>query len=629
MASTSSGTDAPASHRSRTTALALGALGVVYGDIGTSPLYAMRESFEGTGHELPVTETNVLGILSLIVWSLIIVISIKYLVFVMRADNDGEGGILALTSLIPRAAQPRRRRRAMILLGLFGTALLYGDGMITPAISVLSAVEGTEIATPQLAEYAVPIACVILIGLFLVQRWGTAGIGRIFGPVMIVWFSVLGLLGLFQIVGQPGVLAAVNPVYGVQFFANNGLAGFLALGSVFLVVTGGEALYADMGHFGRRPIAIGWFSFVLPGLLLNYFGQGALLISSPEAIDNPFYRLAPGWAAIPLMLLATAATVIASQALISGAFSLTMQASQFGYLPRVKVVHTSAEERGQIYVPVVNWLLMVACVGLVIGFRSSTNLAAAYGVAVTMTMVITTLLYYLVVRDRFRWSLPAAVALCGAFLVVDLAFFGANIPKIPHGGWFPIIAGGAVLAVLTTWSTGRRIIRERTQRGRTPLREFVEQVMENSPPRVPGTAVYLFGTPGMAPPPLQYNFRSNGVLHERVLAVNVITDRTPRRDPSDRIEAEDLDDGISQVGLHYGFLEKPDVAQDLCDHFGVEPQEAIYFLGRESVVVTELHSMASWREHLFALIRRNATSAASYFNLPIERVIEINTQVEL
>ncbi len=462
-AAPSDGDDEPDTpqHRTALPLLTLGALGVVYGDIGTSPLYAMRESFEGSGHQLQVTHDNVLGILSLIVWSLIIIISIKYLVFVMKADNDGEGGILVLTSLIPHQDSASKRRRALVMLGLFGTALLYGDGMITPAISVLSAIEGTEVAAPALADYAVPIAIVILIGLFAVQRFGTGSVGRAFGPVMVLWFSVLGLLGIVHIVQEPAVFAALNPVYGFQFFLANGMTGFLALGSVFLVVTGGEALYADMGHFGRRPIAVGWFSLVLPGLLLNYFGQGALLIGNPEAIDNPFYRLAPSWASIPLVVLATVATVIASQALISGAFSLTMQASQFGYLPRVKVTHTSAKERGQIYVPMVNWVLMVSCVGLVLGFKSSTNLAAAYGVAVTLTMIITTLLFYLVLREHFGWTAPKAMSLCGAFLVVDLAFFGANIPKIPHGGWFPLIVGGFVFALLTTWFTGRRVVRQR------------------------------------------------------------------------------------------------------------------------------------------------------------------------
>lgn len=616
-------------HGSSLGLLALGALGVVYGDIGTSPLYAMRESFEGAGHQLHVVPDNVLGILSLIVWSLIIVISVKYLVFVMKAENDGEGGVLVLTSLIPTREQPRRRRRAMILLGLFGTALLYGDGMITPAISVLAAIEGTEVAAPALAEYAVPISVVILIVLFSVQSRGTATVGRAFGPIMVLWFSTLGLLGLVQIVQHPEVLRAANPLYGARFFLDNGMTGFLALGSVFLVVTGGEALYADMGHFGRKPIAAGWFSLVLPGLLLNYFGQGALLIARPEAIDNPFYRLAPSWASIPLMILATVATVIASQALISGAFSLTMQAAQFGYLPRMKVVHTSAAERGQIYVPMVNWALMVACVGLVLGFRTSTALAAAYGVAVTMTMVITTLLFYLVVRDRFKWSLWKAAALCGSFLVVDLAFFGANIPKIPHGGWFPIVVGGIVFAVLTTWFTGRKIVRDRTQRGRTPLDEFLETVWEEPPARVEGTAVYLYGVSGMAPPPMIYNLRSNHVFHERVLAVNVVTDRVPRVRAENRVREEEHPHEVIQVELHYGFMEQPAVGEDLARHFGVVPEETTYFLGRESVVVTEREGMARWREHLFAFLRRNATGAAAYFDLPTDRVMEISTQVEL
>lgn len=626
---------APVSHhgstrdRSRTPVLALAALGVVYGDIGTSPLYAVRESFEGAGHQLAVTDGNVLGILSLIVWSLIVVISIKYLVFVMRADNDGEGGILALTSLIPTGEKPGRRRRLMIMLGLFGTALLYGDGMITPAISVLSAVEGTEVATPELARYTIPIAIAILVGLFAVQRWGTGKVGRVFGPVMVVWFVVLGVLGLLQIVQEPGVLMALNPWHAARFFAANGMTGFLALGSVFLVVTGGEALYADMGHFGRRPITLGWFSFVLPGLLLNYFGQGALLMARPEAIDNPFYRMAPSWAAIPLVLLATAATVIASQALISGAFSLTMQASQFGYLPRVRIVHTSATERGQIYVPAVNWLLMVACVGLVIGFGSSTNLAAAYGVAVTMTMVITTLLFYLVARSRFGWARWKAIAVCGTFLMVDLAFFGANIPKIPNGGWFPLVVGAGVFTVLTTWFTGRRLVRDRAHRGQTPLGEYLDDVMAKSPQRVPGTAVYLYGIPDIAPPPLIYNFRSNHVFHERILAVNVITESSPKVHSKRRVTSQDLGNGVEQVQLHYGFMQPPRVGSDLVRHMRVDPVDTTYFLGRESVVITDRPGMAPWREHLFTFLRRNATSAAAYFDLPVSQVIEISSQIEL
>jgi len=616
-------------HPTRTGVAALGALGIVFGDIGTSPLYALKESFEGAGHELPVTEANVLGILSLIIWSLVIVISIKYLVFVMRADNEGEGGILVLTSLIPVRKASNQRRRLLILLGLFGTALLYGDGMITPAISVLAAVEGTEVATPSIAKYSVPIAVAILVVLFSVQRRGTGAVGRVFGPVMVVWFGVLALLGVSHLIDQPSVLAAFSPLHGLQFFADNGRTGLLALGSVFLVVTGGEALYADMGHFGHRPIGIGWFGLVFPALLLNYLGQGAMLLSQPEAIDNPFYRMAPSWASIPLVVLATAATVIASQALISGAFSLTMQATQFGYLPRVKIVHTSERERGQIYVPSVNWILMIACVGLVIGFGSSTQLAAAYGVAVTMTMVITTLLFYLVVRERFGWSRAKAGSICGTFLVIDFAFLGANIPKVPHGGWFPLVVGAIVFTVLTTWFTGRRIVRERTRRGRTPLPTFLESVMRTPPQRVEGTAVYLYGIPGMTPPPLIYNFRSNHVFHDELLAVAVMTERVPRVHPVKRVTQELHPAGVRMIELHYGFMEEPHVARDLERHLGLDPDHVTYFLGRENVVVTDRPGMAPWRERLFAFLRRNSTGASSYFNLPPERVFEISSQVEL
>ena len=430
---------------------ALGALGIVYGDIGTSPLYAMRETFRGHGHSVVVAPGNVLGVLSLIFWSLVIVISIKYLVFVMRADNDGEGGILALTSLI----RPRGGGHwTLILLGLFGTALLYGDGMITPAISVLAAVEGTEIASPALADFVVPAAVVIIVALFALQSRGTATIGKLFGPIMLAWFAVLAVLGIGQIVAEPSVLRAVNPLYGLRFFLQNGFQGFLALGSVFLVVTGGEALYADMGHFGKRPIQVGWYAFALPALLLNYFGQGGLLLGDPAAIESPFYRLAPDWGVLPLVLLATAATVIASQALISGVFSLTMQAIQMGYAPRMRIVHTSARAIGQIYLPAVNWGLMLACVALVISFGSSTALAAAYGVAVTSTMVITTLLFYVVARERFGWARVPAVALCIAFGVVDVAFLGANLFKVPAGGWFPLVVAAGVFTLMTTWRDG-------------------------------------------------------------------------------------------------------------------------------------------------------------------------------
>ncbi|MCB0997123.1 MAG: potassium transporter Kup [Acidimicrobiales bacterium] len=616
-------------HSGRTAGLALAALGIVYGDIGTSPLYAMRESFEGAGHQLDVIEPNVLGVLSLVLWSLIIVITIKYLLVVMRADNEGEGGILALTALIPKDRLAGRARWVFVMIGLFGTALLYGDGMITPAISVLSAVEGTEVATDRLGDYVLPIAIVILVGLFVAQRRGTGSVGRVFGPVMVVWFVTLGGLGLVKILDEPGVLRAVSPTYAVQFFADNAWTGFFALGSVFLVVTGGEALYADMGHFGRRPIAIGWFALVLPGLMLNYFGQGALLLNNPEAIDNPFYRMAPSWGTIPLVVLATLATVIASQALISGAFSLTVQAMQLGYTPRMKVKHTSASEIGQIYVPAVNWALMVACIALVLGFRSSTSLAAAYGLAVTMTMVITTVLFYVVARHASGWSRRAAGALCGAFLVVDIAFLGANIPKVPHGGWFPLVIGGLVFTLLTTWHTGRDLVRQRLRSGETPLAAFIDSAVEHRSTRVPGTAVYLFSRSDAAPPALVANMRSTGVLHRTLYVVSVITDPVPRVHPVRRVERTVVGHGVSTVQLHYGFMEQPNVPRDLAQHAGVEHLDTTYFLGRESVLVTDRPGMAMWREHLYAVLYRNATSAASYFNLPPDRTVEVGMQVEL
>ena len=623
-----SGPDATHRHGGRTGVLALGALGIVFGDIGTSPLYAFREAFHGHGHELEVLESNVLGVLSLVFWSLILVISIKYLALVMRADSDGEGGILTLTSLVT-PSQERGRRWMLVLVGLFGTALLYGDGMITPAISVLSAVEGTTIAAPDLERLVIPIAIAILVGLFAVQRRGTHAVGRVFGPVMVVWFSVLGLLGVLQIAREPGVLRAVNPVHGVEFFLDNGWTGFFVLGSVFLVVTGGEALYADMGHFGRRPITLAWFALAMPGLLLNYFGQGALLMREPEAIDNPFYRMAPEWALIPLLVLATMATVIASQALISGAFSLTMQAVQLGYAPRVRIVHTSSDAQGQIYVPAVNWVLMVACIGLVLGFRSSTSLAAAYGIAVTTTMAITTMLFAVVAREMWEWSRGRVVAVCGLLLIVDLAFVGGNLPKIPAGGWFPLVAGAVIFTLLTTWHTGRRLVRERIQLGRTPLVTFLGRLREDPPARVPGTAVYLFSIPGMTPPSLVANVRYNRVMHERVIVASVVTDGVPRVEADKRIRERVLEDGVSRIDVHYGFMEEPDLASDLRELDAFDPEETTYFLGRETVVATEGTGMAIWRERLFGVMGRNASSAADYFRLPQDRIFEVGTRVEI
>ncbi len=614
--------------------LTLGALGIVFGDIGTSPLYALRETFNGHGHEIAVNSDNVLGVLSLILWSLVLIISIKYLLFVMRADNGGEGGILALTSLV-RPSERRGGRWVLILLGLFGTALLYGDGVITPAISVLAAVEGTGEVTESLEGYAVPIALVILVALFAIQRRGTSAIGRLFGPIMILWFATLAILGVVHLLDEPGVLRAINPLYGFRFFADNGFDSFLALGSVFLVVTGGEALYADMGHFGRVPISRGWFMVALPALTLNYFGQGALLLGEPSAIESPFYRMAPTWGLVPLVVLATCATVIASQALISGVFSLTMQAIQLGYAPRHKIAHTSEASFGQIYIPVVNWALMAACVAVVIGFGSSTNLAAAYGVAVTSTMVITTMLLYVILRERFGWSAARAGALCAAFGVIDVAFFSANILKIPAGGWFPLVIAGGVFTMMTTWRTGRRLVGERIRRGQVTLPAFFAELERAPvPPQVvPGTAVYLFSTPDVAPSAMLSNVRHNNVLHRQTVILSITTLETPRVPPAERAEVKQLVEGVHQVLLRYGFMEQPDVVVGLTEgeaaSLAIDPATASFFLGAESLVVTKRHGMALWREHLFALLSRNAAPAVRSFGLPPERTVTLGEQVLL
>ncbi|MGH8887332.1 MAG: potassium transporter Kup [Egibacteraceae bacterium] len=627
----------PDEHETRRLApLALGALGIVYGDIGTSPLYALRETFRGPGHELAVSEGNVLGVLSLVFWSLIAIISVKYLVFVMRADNDGEGGILALTSLL---APPRSGRRntqwLFVIVGLFGTALLYGDGMITPAISVLAAVEGTSVALPALHEWVIPLAAAVLVCLFAIQSRGTAAVGSLFGPVMLVWFGVLAALGVVHLVQEPSVLRAMSPVYAVRFFAGNGLPAFLSLGAVFLVVTGGEALYADLGHFGRRPIMLGWFTLVLPALLLHYFGQGALLLRTPDAIANPFYRMAPTWGVIPLVLLATAATVIASQALISGLYSLTMQAVQLDYAPRVRIEHTSPIAYGQVFIPSVNWGLLVACVGLVFGFRSSAALAAAYGVAVTATMLITTVLFAVVVRQRFGWPLPGVVAFATGFGAIELGFFGANLFKILDGGWFPLVVGAIVFTVLTTWHTGRQLVRKRVRGRDVPLHQLLDDLFAepDAPARVPGTAVYLFGVPGATPPALITNLRHHHVLHERVVVVSVVTDQVPRVPTAKRADVLECGHGVCSVVLRYGFMEDPNVPEGLKARpvlaLGIDVKQATYFLSAEQLKATELPGMVSWRERLFAFIQRNATSAADYFCLPPERVVIIGVPVQL
>ena len=624
--------DKQASNR-YTAALALGALGIVYGDIGTSPLYALRESFLES-HGVQASTENILGVLSLIFWSLIVVISLKYLVFVLQADNRGEGGILALTSLATPVGALRGGRLALITLGLFATALLYGDGMITPAISVLSAVEGLAVATELFEPYVIPITIAILIALFMFQRHGTATVGKIFGPVTLLWFLTIAVLGVRQIVQQPGVLAAMNPWHALQFFVDNRWNGFIVLGSVFLCVTGGEALYADMGHFGKRPIRLAWFAVVLPALLLNYFGQGALIISNPAAVSNPFFLMAPAWALYPLVIIATTAAVIASQALISGSYSLTMQAVQLGYSPRVDIQHTSEREIGQIYIPGINWVLMLACIGLVLGFQSSTHLAAAYGVAVTTTMVVTSILFCVVARDRWKWSLLTVTLVGGTFLIIDLAFWGANLLKIPHGGWFPLIVGAVIFTLLTTWKRGRQILAHRMKDRSLPLDLFVRDILVRPPVRVPGTAVFMASTQGGTPPALLHNLKHNKVLHERVVFLSVITDEVPYVSPADRPEVRSVAEGVYQVALHYGFMEDVDVPAALAgineDGLKFNPMDTSFFLGRETLIATtKTQEMAKWREKLFAAMSQNARSAASFFRLPPNRVVELGAQVEL
>lgn len=614
--------------------LSLAALGVVFGDIGTSPLYAVRECFYGP-HAVAVSTANVLGVLSLILWSLIVVISVKYLTFILRADNSGEGGILALTALVApgREDGPRKRLPLTLMLGLFGAALLYADGMITPAISVLSAVEGLGIATPVFDPYVLPITIAVLVALFVFQSHGTSRVGAVFGPIILIWFATMAATGVSYLVREPSVLQAVNPIYALLFFINNGWPGFVILGTVFLVVTGGEALYADIGHFGARPIRLSWFSIVLPALLLNYFGQGAFLIGHPAAAGNPFYRMAPEWALYPLVLLATLAAVIASQAVITGAFSLTLQSVQLGYSPRMTIRHTSAKHMGQIYVPSINWALMAACIGLVLGFKSSSNLAAAYGVAITITMVITTLLFFMLVRDRWQWSLPAAILVCGGFLAMDVMFLGANVTKIDDGGWFPLTVAAVVFTLMSTWRRGRALLGLRLRERLVPLELFLAEQISEPPQRVPGTVVYMSGNPVGTPPALRHNVLHNKVLHETVLIVVVETADVPRVPWSKRTSVEKVGAGFWRVIVTYGFMQEPNVPGVLrwLRHPELEFNETdvSYFLGRETLLATERPGMAIWRERLFAWMSRNAQTATSYFNLPPDRVIEIGVQVEL
>ena len=613
--------------------LTLGALGVVYGDIGTSPLYALRECFNPDHGVAPTTE-NVVGILSLIFWALTLIVSIKYLIFVLRADNKGEGGILALMALVPNRPESRFRTRAvMISLGLFGAALLYGDGIVTPAISVLSAIEGLSVGTHVFEPYILPIAVAILLGLFIIQSRGTQTVGALFGPVMVIWFVTLIVLGLPWIAHHPTVLMAFNPLDGLSFLWRNGWMGFVVLGSVFLVCTGGEALYADMGHFGRRPIRQAWFGLVLPALFINYLGQGAMLLEHPENASAPFYLMAPSWALYPLVGLAAMAAVIASQALISGAFSLTRQAIQLGYCPRLNIEHTSASQHGQIYMPEVNWAMMVATIGLVLGFKTSGALAAAYGIAVGSTMVITTMLAYLVARESWGVSRPVAGSLALLFFVVEAAFLASNALKIPHGGWFPLLVGAVAYLGLSTWKEGRALLWKRLSERMYPFDQFLKDIAAEPPYRVPGTAIFMTSNIKGTPLTLLHNLEHNRVLHERVLLLTVATSDVPYVSDDERAEIEQIGHGFFRLTLRYGFMQEPDVPAALAavsaGGFPIDLNRTTFFLGVETLLATGRPGMALWRERLFALMSKNAVRATSFFRIPPERVVEIGIQVEL
>ncbi len=614
--------------------LALAAVGIVYGDIGTSPLYAIREAFGGP-HGIPVNPVNVLGVLSLVFWSLVIVVTIKYHVVIIRADNKGEGGVLALMALVngSRVARGLSPRRVMIVLGIIGSALLYADGALTPAISVLSAVEGLEIATPALATWVIPVTLAILVGLFLLQSHGTARIGALFGPVMLVWFVVIGVLGLTAIVRQPAVLAAVSPHFAGRFFAENVGRGFIVLGAVFLVVTGGEALYADLGHFGHRAIQLAWFSVPLPSLMLNYFGQGALLLRDPAAAQNPFYHLAPTWALYPLIALATAATIIASQAVISGAFSLTRQAVLLGYSPRLTIEHTSSREIGQIYVPAVNWGLMILTCVLVLGFQTSSHIAGAYGVALSTLMLITTLMFYVMSREVWGWSRLRAASVAGLFLWLDVLFLGANALKIRNGGWVPLVIAAAVFLLMTTWKRGREILAKRMLEKTVPLKMLLADLAAEPPIRVPGTAVFMYGSADGTPPALVHNLAHNKVLHEKIVFLNVVTLDVPHVPPSERVTMKRLGKGFHGVVARYGFTDDPDIEDVLAacraKSLEIRMEGTTFFLGREILVASERPGMAEWRERLFAFMSRNAQRATVFFKIPANQVFEVGAQVEL
>ena len=618
----------------RLAVLTLTALGVVYGDIGTSPLYTIRETF-APGHGIAPNAANVFGILSLVFWSLILVVAVKYLVFILRADNRGEGGVLAMLALLmqqPRTAAATYRRTALIVLAVFGTALLFGDGVITPAISVLGAMEGLEVMAPALGPFVVGITVAILLGLFMVQKRGTAGVGKAFGPITLIWFLTIATLGVVEIARTPGVLAAMNPWYGVRFFALNGFVGFAVLGSVFLAVTGAEALYADVGHFGKRPIRVAFFALVLPALLLNYFGQGALVLRSPEAIANPFYLLAPRWFLYPLLVIATLAAIVASQALISGAFSLARQSVQLGYSPRLTIVHTSTREHGQIYVPEVNTALMIGTVLIVVGFRSSGALGAAYGIAVTGTMAVTTILFAVIARTRWRWPLWRVLSLTAFFLTFDLAFLGANALKIEQGGWVPLAIALALLTLMTTWKRGREILADLMRRSSMPVELLLEELGRKPLPRVAGTAVFLTSDTDGAPVVLLHHLKHNRVLHRQVVLLSVLSADVPEVADDERLRVATLGHGLFRVTATYGFMESPNVPHILAmsAQHGLEarPSEVSYYLGRERLLPTGASRLARWRKKLFGFMSRNARSATEFFGIPPNRVIELGTQIE-
>lgn len=618
--------------KSSLTALTLGAIGVVYGDIGTSVLYAVKEVF-GSGH-VPFSTDNVYGILSIFFWTLTVIVSIKYVVLVLRADNAGEGGLIAMLALASQAVKDKPQlRRVLLLVGIFGTSLFYGDGVITPAISVLSAVEGLEVVSPAFKKYVIPITLLVLFGLFVVQKRGTAGIGKFFGPITLVWFFVIALLGVSHIVANPVILKALNPYYALNFMFSNPGITFIILGAVVLCVTGAEALYADLGHFGKKPIRLAWFSVVMPALTLNYFGQGALLLEHPEAVKNPFFLMAPDWALVPLVLLATLATVIASQALITGAFSVTKQVIQLGYLPRLQIQHTSVHDTGQIYMPLVNWGLFVTIVLAVVMFRSSSNLAAAYGIAVCTDMLITTILTFFVVRYKWNYPLALCIAATGWFFVVDFAFFASNLLKLFDGGWFPLLIGGIIFTLMLTWKNGRKLLNDKLRADAIDLPSFLEAVFVSPPVRVEGTAVFLTAEPGTVPNAMLHNLKHNKVLHQNNLFVTVRNHEVPWIGLEKRLAIESLGHDCWQVLIHYGFKNDPDLPKALQQMKGrgceLDPMSTSYFLSRDMVIPTIGGGMAPWREKLFAQMHHNASGVADFLNLPNNAVVELGSKIEI